>query len=147
MFIGSFIYAIDNKSRLSIPAKFRKNLKPEAKDTFVMTRGVAKCIDLYPLDYWNEVIQKKLDKLDPFDPKEAMFMRMFLQIATEDTLDSQSRILIPEQLSKYAGIQKEAFILGAIRKIEIWNPKEYEQYIASQNKSFEEIAKEVMTGK
>jgi len=112
-----------------------------------MTRGVAKCIDLYPLDYWNEVIQKKLDKLDPFDPKEAMFMRMFLQIATEDTLDSQSRILIPEQLLRYAGIEKEAFILGAIRKIEIWNPKEYEQYIASQNKSFEEIAKEVMTGK
>lgn len=147
MFIGSYTYSIDNKGRLSIPAKFRKNLKPEANDTFVMTRGVAKCIDLYPLDYWNEVIQKKLDKLDPFDPKEAMFMRMFLQIATEDTLDSQSRILIPEQLLKYAEIEKEAFILGAIRKIEIWNPKNYEEYIASQNKSFEEIAKEVMSGK
>ncbi|MGE5352003.1 MAG: division/cell wall cluster transcriptional repressor MraZ [Acidobacteriota bacterium] len=144
MFIGSFTYSIDSKSRVSIPAKLRKYVKPEANDTFVMTRGVEQCIVVYPLDQWKELVDQKLSNLNEFDRKEAMFLRAFLQRASEDTLDSQSRLLIPQNLIEYAGIEKEVFILGAIKKIEIWNPAIYEKYLASQPESFEEIAQEVM---
>ncbi|MGE5430452.1 MAG: division/cell wall cluster transcriptional repressor MraZ [Syntrophomonadaceae bacterium] len=144
MFIGSFTYSIDSKSRVSIPAKLRKYVKPEANDTFVMTRGVEQCIVVYPLDQWKELVDNKLANLNEFDRKEAMFLRTFLQRASEDSLDSQSRLLIPQNLIEYAGIEKEVFILGAIKKIEIWNPAIYEKYLAAQPESFEQIAQEVM---
>lgn len=144
MFIGSFTYSIDSKGRVSIPAKLRKYVKPEANDTFVMTRGVEQCIVVYPLDQWKELVDQKLATLNEFDRKEAMFLRAFLQRASEDTLDSQSRLLVPQNLIEYAGIEKEVFILGAIKKIEIWNPAVYEKYLSSQPETFEEIAQEVM---
>ena len=109
-----------------------------------MTRGTAKCIDLYPLDQWNLLVTDKLEKLNTFDPKEAMFVRLFLQEAMEDKLDSQSRILIPKNLISYAGIEKEVFILGAVKKIEIWNPEIYKQYIQENENLYSEIAREVM---
>ena len=144
MFIGSFKYSVDSKGRVSIPAKLRKNLTPEANDTFVLTRGTAQCIDVYPMDNWKELAANKLNQLNSFDPKEAMFIRMFLQEAAEDKLDAQSRLLIPKTLLEYAGIEKEIFILGAVKKIEFWNPEKYEAYLKENVQSYEQIANEVM---
>ena len=144
MFIGSFKYSIDSKGRVSIPAKLREFVDPKANDAFVMTRGTTKCIDVYPMNLWEELVQSKLNQLNSFEPKDAMFLRMFLQQAAEDKLDSQARLLIPKNLIEYAEINKEVLILGAIKKIEIWNPQNYEEYLKSSELSFEEIAKQVM---
>ncbi|MGD8778764.1 MAG: division/cell wall cluster transcriptional repressor MraZ [Ignavibacteria bacterium] len=144
MFIGSFTYSMDAKGRVSIPAKLRKYVSSEANDTFIMTIGTTKCIDVYPLNQWRELVANKLNDLNEFDPKEAMFIRIFLQKAAEDKLDSQSRLLIPKNLVEYAGINKEVFILGAVKKIELWNPETYEKYLQDNLESYEEIAKEVM---
>ena len=144
MFIGSFKYSIDSKGRVSIPAKLRKFVSPDANDSFVMTRGTVKCIDVYPMDMWKELVEAKLDKLNTFDPKEALFLRMLLTEAGEDKLDSQSRLLIPKNLIEYAEIDREVLIIGAIKKIEIWNPKNYEAYLRTSELSYEEIAKQVM---
>ena len=144
MFIGSFKYSIDSKGRISLPAKLRKYVSTEANDTFIMTRGTAKCIDIYPMDQWKELAANKLNKLNTFNPQEAMFVRMFLQEAAEDKLDSQARILIPKSLIEFAEIQKDVFILGAVKKIEIWNPDIYERYLQENMKSYDEIAKDVM---
>jgi MraZ protein len=145
MFIGSFKYSIDSKSRVSLPAKLRKFVDPLANDSFVLTRGTAKCIDVYPMNEWKDLVVEKLNKLNAFDPKEAMFIRLFLQEAAEDKLDSQARLLIPKNLIDYAEIDKEVFILGAIKKIEIWNPQKYEEYLKTSDLSYDEIAKQVMS--
>lgn len=144
MFIGSFKYSIDTKGRVSIPAKLRKFVDPKSNDAFVMTRGTIKCIDVYPMNFWEELVQSKLNQLNSFEPKEAMFLRMFLQQAAEDKLDTQSRLLIPKNLIEYAEISKDVLILGAIKKIEIWNPQNYEDYLRKSELSYEEIAKQVM---
>ncbi len=144
MFIGSFKYSIDSKGRVSIPAKLRKFVSPDANDSFVMTRGTVKCIDVYPMDMWKELVESKLDKLNTFEPKEALFLRMLLTEAGEDKLDSQARLLIPKNLIEYAEIDREVFIIGAIKKIEIWNPQNYEAYLKTSELSYEEIAKQVM---
>ena len=144
MFIGSFKYSIDSKGRISIPAKLRKFVDPKSNDAFVMTRGTTKCIDVYPMNFWEELVQSKLNKLNSFEPKEAMFLRMFLQQAAEDKLDSQSRLLIPKNLIDYAEVSKEVLIIGAIKKIEIWNPQNYDEYLKTSELSYEEIAKQVM---
>jgi MraZ protein len=69
---------------------------------------------------------------------------MFLQEATEETLDSQSRIILPKNLKEYASIENDVLIIGAVKKIEVWSPIKYEEYLAKVSKSYEEIAFEVM---
>ncbi len=143
MFRGQYTYSVDSKGRLSIPAKLRRQLSPEANDTFVMTQGTANCIDVYPMDQWQHFEQKLID-LNPFNPQEAKFIRMILQYATEDNLDSQSRILIPPNLLAYAKIEKEVLVLGALKKIELWNPGTYKEYLEQSSETYEEIAAKVM---
>ena len=93
MFKGQFLYSMDSKSRISIPAKLRKNLLPEAKDSFVLTQGIGKCIDVYPADYW-ETIEKRLNQLNQYDPNEMKFIRMFLQHATDVEMDNQANRIL-----------------------------------------------------
>jgi MraZ protein len=145
MFRGQFTYSIDNKGRISIPAKLRRQVSPESNDTFIITRGTAMCIDIYPLDEWQK-FEEKLLKLNSFDPVEAKFIRMISQFASDDTMDSQSRILIPQSLIKFAQIEKDVLILGALQKIEVWNPKLYEEYINKAGETYENIAAKVMSG-
>ena len=145
MFKGQFTYSIDSKSRISIPARLRKHISTEANDSIVMTRGLSKCIDLYPLDEWH-MIEERLLKLNQFLPDDQRFIRLFVQFATEDKMDSQSRILIPQPLIDHAQIEKEVLIIGALRKIEVWNPKVYEDYVAQSPLTYEEIAAKVMAG-
>lgn len=146
MFKGQFTYSIDNKGRISIPAKLRKHISPEANDTFVMTRGLSSCIDLYPMDEWLK-IEEKLLQLNSFSESEARFLRMISQYASEDKMDSQARILIPQNLLEYAKIENEVLILGALRKIEVWNPKVFSNYLNSSPESYEEIAAKVMASR
>lgn len=146
MFRGQFTYSIDSKGRVSIPAKLRKHINAEANDSFVMTRGLSNCIDVYPLDEWQQV-EKKLAELNPFSKDDIKFIRLFSQFAAEDKMDSQSRILIPSSLIQYAKIEKEVLILGALKKIELWNPKTYEEYISQSDESYEDIAAKVMAMK
>lgn len=143
LFRGQYTYSLDSKGRVSIPAKLRRQLSPEANDSFVMTRGTDKCIDVYPMDQWHQFEQKLLD-LNPFKPQEAKFIRMILQHATEDKLDVQARILIPPNLIDYAEIEKEVLVLGALKKIELWNPNLYKEYLERSSETYEEIAAKVM---
>ena len=71
---------------------------------------------------------------------------MFVQYAHEDVMDAQSRILIPQMLIEYAQIEKEVLIIGALRKIEVWNPKTYDDYLKQSPMTYEEIAAKVMNG-
>ncbi len=144
MFKGSFTFSLDSKGRLNIPAKIRRDINPDANGAFVLTRGPLKCIDLYPYDEWR-LFEAKLKSLNIFDPKEGIVMRRFLQEAVEDKIDAQNRILIPKNLAEFAGLDKEVFILGALNKIELWDPKIYEDYINQQDLAFEEAAQQVMT--
>ncbi len=143
MLVGSFNFTIDSKNRVSIPAKFRKYLDSDGSNKFYINRGVAKCIEIYPTEQWKELLDR-LEKLNQFNSRDAIFTRVFLQKASEGSLDSQSRLLLPNTLIEYAGIEKDVFILGAIKKIEIWNPAVYESYIQQQEESFEQIAEKVM---
>ena len=143
MFRGNYTYSIDNKGRISIPAKLRKHVASEANDTFIMTRGTATCIDIYPMDQWQKV-EERLSKLNSFNPEEALFKRMISHYATDGTLDTQSRLLLPQSLIEYAKIDNEVLILGAMEKIEAWNPKIYDEYIKQTGQTYEQIAAKVM---
>jgi MraZ protein len=143
MFRGQFTYTIDDKGRLAIPAKLRKQISKEANDTFVMVKGFSRCIDLYPFDEWQK-IEENLLKLNVFNEQHTRFIRMLSSYASEDKMDIQSRIVIPKKLIDYAEIEKEVIILGALKKIEVWNPTNFENYLKSSPETYEEIAEKVM---
>ena len=142
MFQGHSICSLDTKSRIIIPAKFRKYIKPEANNKLIITRGMEGCILVYPLNEW-EKLTNGLSKLNVFDPKKRFFMREFMKYVNECELDSQNRILIPTQLVNYAKLNGEIVILGMLDKLEIWDPKTYEEYENKQDVSYEEVAKSI----
>lgn len=145
-FKGRYSYSVDNKGRINIPAKLRKSLTPEANDTFVLTRGFEQCLFAYPLDEWNK-LEQSIRGLSPSNPQHRFFVRTLLQWATEVQLDGQARIIIPQDLLKFAGIENEVLILGVLERIEIWNPKVYEEYLMTQPTSYEAVAEIVLSQK
>lgn len=142
-FKGSYIYAVDEKGRVSIPARMRKYLSPEANETFVITRGTDTCLFLFPLDEW-EKLERKLKDLNTFNPQHRFLVRILLMWAVEVTLDNQSRVMIPKNLLEFAKIDKEALIIGALDRIEIWNPSIFQEYVNSQPESYESVVEKIL---
>ena len=142
-FKGSYIYSVDDKGRVSLPAKLRKCVSPEANETFVIIRGFERCLFIYPNDEWNK-IESDLRKLSAYDSDHRRFVRTFLEPAIESQLDVQARISIPVELREYADIRGEARIIGALERIELWNPKIYDEYKQNHSETYESIASKVM---
>ena len=119
-FIGEYHYSLDSKGRVNIPAKFRQSLSKDNKNTFIATRGQDPCIWVYPLTEWKK-IEIELRNLSSVSGIHRTFVRQIARSATPSTCDKQGRIMINPSLISYAGIEKEALIIGMINKIEIWN--------------------------
>jgi MraZ protein len=124
----------------------KKSVSPEANDTFTVTRGFEKCVYVYPSDEWSKV-EKSIRDLSPTNAQHRFFIRMLLEKAIDSQLDAQSRITIPKDLLHFAEIDSEVLIVGALEHIEVWNPKEYKKYLASQEKSYEDVAQTVLQKK
>lgn len=135
MFMGEFHHNIDEKGRLIIPSKFRNELG----NKFIITRGIEKCIFVYSLDEWNNMVNE-LKEL-PFTRKNARtFMRMLMSGATECELDNNGRINIPSPLINYASIDKECVVIGVNDRLEIWSNESFDNFFNENIDNFDEIA-------
>ena len=137
------MYSVDAKGRVNLPAKLRKYVSPENNDAFVVTRGFEKCLFVYPVDEWNK-LEQNLRNLSAYDPEHRRFIRTILELAQESQLDSQARLSLPQELREYASIKNEVRIIGTLDKIELWDPKIYDEYKSTQPESYESIAAKVM---
>ncbi|CAI9387807.1 division/cell wall cluster transcriptional repressor MraZ [Niallia sp. Sow4_A1] len=139
MFMGEYHHNVDAKGRIIVPAKFRDNLG----ETFILTRGLDRCLFGYPLSEW-EIIEEKLKQL-PLTKKDARaFTRFFFSGATECEIDKQGRINIATPLFQYAQLEKECVILGVSNRIEIWDKQEWGNYFSESEDSFGEIAENMI---
>jgi MraZ protein len=120
-FIGEFSYSLDSKGRLNIPSKFRQSLSKDNKNTFVIARGLDKCIWVYPLIEWKQ-IEKNLRDLSSLSITHRRFIRNTARYASPSTYDKQGRIMINPSLIEFASLDKEVLIIGMINKMEIWSP-------------------------
>jgi len=135
MFIGEYQHSVDSKGRVAIPAKFRAALKKGA----VVTRGLDKCLFLYPKKDWNE-LAAKLANL-PISQKDARaFARLMLAGAMDVDVDKQGRINLPSYLRDYSTVKNNAVITGLYNRLEIWDSKEWEQYKNNTEKESSDIA-------
>lgn len=135
MFIGEYTYSIDEKKRLAIPSKFRKILGKKA----VITRGLEQCLFLYPMKEWKKLITK-LSQLPLSQADARGFVRLMLAGAMEVNIDNLGRILLPDYLKEYAGLQKKVVIAGVLNRIEIWDAKRWQDYKEKTEKEVGDIA-------
>lgn len=143
-FSGSFTYLLDQKNRLNIPAKYRKELGPENDNTFVISKGFDTCLYAYPATEWNRV-QSELMSLNKIKSKHRNFIRSILRYTTHVKFDRQGRVQIPDVLLNYAEIEKEVEIIGFGTKLEIWNPSKLKN-IEEQSydgDDFEDLANDI----
>lgn len=144
-FKGQAEYSIDGKGRVPVPAKMRRSLSSEARETFVATRGFERCVFLYPLDVWERMEEQFLG-LNTFQKEARDFVRTIVRWADESTLDGQGRISLPRTLTDFAQLELggKGLIIGALDHIEIWDPAVFEAYLNQQTESYETIAERVM---
>ena len=135
MLMGEFHHNIDDKGRLTLPAKFREELG----DSFIITRGLESCLFVYTMDEWKKITEK-LNNL-PFTRKDARsFMRFFLSGATAVEFDKQGRINITSPLVTYADLKKECVIIGVGDRLEIWSSEKWDNFYDTNKDSLSDIA-------
>ncbi|MET3682042.1 MraZ protein [Alkalibacillus flavidus] len=139
MFMGEYQHNIDTKGRIIVPAKFREGLG----QTFVVTRGLDKCLFAYPMDEWKQ-LEEKLKQL-PLTKKDARaFTRFFFSGAVECEIDKQGRINVPAPLRSYADLSKECTIIGVSNRVELWAKEAWDEYVEDSEDSFSEIAENLL---
>lgn len=138
MFIGEYIYSIDEKKRLAIPAKFRMALGKKA----ILTRGIDNCLVLYPIKEW-QILAKKLQGLPSSRTEARGFVRIMLSGAVDVVFDKLGRILIPDYLKSYASLKKNVAILGLSNRIELWDEEKWLEYKKKTETSTGEIAEKL----
>ena len=135
MLMGQFHHAIDEKGRLVIPTKYRMELG----ESFVITRGLEKCIYVYSMSMWEKLVEK-IEKL-PFTKKDArVFARTFFSGATVCEFDKNGRINITSPLVEYAGLTKNCVIIGVNDRLEIWDEETFVKLLDENAEQIEEIA-------
>lgn len=141
MFMGEYHHNIDDKNRLVIPSNYRELLG----ETFIITRGLEKCLYVYTESEWQKIVDK-LASL-PFTKKDArIFVRSFFSAAASCNLDKQGRISINTPQSTYASLTKECVIIGANDRLEIWSKSEWNKFNTEYSETLESVAEHLFNG-
>ncbi|MBI4458209.1 division/cell wall cluster transcriptional repressor MraZ [Candidatus Uhrbacteria bacterium] len=138
MFIGEYQHNVDEKGRLAIPMKFRKELKKGA----VITRGLDNCLFVFTSSEWKKLADK-LAALPMSQSNSRAFARLMLAGAMGVELDGQGRAIVPEYLRQYAKLGKEAVVAGLYNRLEIWDKAAWEKYKAETEKNSNDIAEKM----
>ncbi len=134
MLMGEFHHNIDEKGRLIIPAKVRYELG----EKFIVTRGLDKCLFVYSMDEWENIIKKYREL--PNTKEARNFMRFFLSGATASEFDKQGRMNILTPLINYASLKRECVIIGVNDRLEIWSKDEWDKFVSENEESFSDMA-------
>jgi MraZ protein len=121
MFIGEFTHNVDDKGRVTIPARYREELEEGA----YVTRGLDGCLVLYPEPEW-KALTEKVKALPMTDRRARDFRRFFFGSAVDVAPDRQGRILLPSYLREYASLGSEVTVVGMDTYVEIWNPETWQ---------------------
>ena len=139
MLIGEYLHTIDQKNRLSVPSKFRKELGK----VMVVSKGLDKCLFLYPIEVWKKLAEKLATELPWGKAENRSFMRNMIAGAADIDIDALGRILLPDNLKQFASLEKDAMVVGLYNRVEIWNPEIWKAYSEVSSKNAELIAEKL----
>ena len=142
MLIGEYIHTIDEKNRMSLPVKFRKELGKK----IIITPGLGKCLFIFTAKEWLKV-SKKLSSsetdLSFLKADQRSFNRFMFGRAAEIEVDSIGRILVPEFLKDRIGLKSTAAIIGVEDRVEMWNEKDWKEQKEIVEKQAEQLAEKM----
>ena len=145
-FTGEYKNLLDQKNRLSIPAKYRNLLNPINERSFVLCKGFDTCLFLYPIEEW-KIVEEQLSSLSSIKDRHRNFIRKIVRHANYVKYDSQGRIAIPDVLLKYSNIKKDVLVIGMLKKIELWDPNTLDRFESKNgslnNDDFEGLADKI----
>jgi MraZ protein len=143
VFRGAHYHSVDDKGRVIIPLRFRTELG----NTFVITKGLDKCLFVFREDAFEEM-EKKLQAQPALDRHTIRLQRWFSAEALETQVDNQGRVAIPSSLREFSGIEEDVAIVGAGSRIEIWSRSGWDAFNASlTDQDISDSAAEVGLGK
>ncbi len=142
--IGVYECKVDNKGRIMIPSALKNQLEPVISQGLIIKRSIfQQCLEIYPKAEWDEAV-KGINKLNRFIQKNTDFIRVFMAGVRELEPDAMSRILIPKDLTLFAGLTKDIVLATALNIIEVWDKDKYEAKIAEGQLNFSQLAEQVM---
>jgi MraZ protein len=135
VFRGVNTINLDDKGRMAMPARIREQLLSQCGGRLVATIDTqARCLLLYPIQEWEE-IQRKVEALSSFNAASRRIQRLLIGHATDLELDGSGRVLLPQPLRDYAGLEKQIALIGQGKKLELWDQATWaaqrEQWLAA----------------
>ena len=134
MLIGQYQHTIDSKKRLALPSKFRGELG----DKVIITKGIENCLVVYTEKEFI-IMSEKLSNLTMTQAEARSFSRTMLASAMEVSLDKLGRVLIPDYLKKYGGLNKNVVICGLSNRLEIWDSENWDAWTKEAEKGVSEM--------
>ena len=138
MFIGEYLHTLDPKNRISLPAKFRKDLGRAV----VLTRGLDRCLFVYPKKAWKKEAESRAVHAGGTAAARGL-ARLFLAGAMEAEVDAAGRVLIPDHLKSFAGLTSKTVIAGVASRIEIWDETRWKTYTAGIERDADAFAEKI----
>ena len=120
MFRGVSTLALDSKGRIAIPTRYRERLQENCASQLVVTVDRDHCLLLYPLPEW-QLVEDKLNRLPSFNRAARSLQRLYIGHAAELEMDGQGRVLLPNELRRFANLQKQVVLAGQGKKFELWD--------------------------
>ncbi len=136
MLLGEYDHTIDEKNRLTLPAKFRQAMAGGV----VLTRGLDTCVSVFPAEGWLALVESNLAGLNPLSRESRMIERFFYTGAIEAQPDKQGRVMLPPQLLEHAGLEKEVVVVGMRDRVEIWDRAAWRDQLKEVMGSAEHVA-------
>ena len=136
MLLGEHEHTIDEKNRLTLPAKFRQAFE----DGCIVTRGMDRCLYVYPREDWERLIDTRLGDLDPLSREGRVMHRFFYAGASEAEPDKQGRIMLPSALIEHAGLGRDVVVAGLYDHLEIWDRATWREQLKAVEGSAEHVA-------
>jgi MraZ protein len=136
MFIGTYEHTIDEKSRLTLPRRFRDALGAGV----VLTRGLDRNVAVYPRETWKVSVEDRISALDPLSREARDLRTFFFSGAAEADLDAQGRVLVPAVLTRHAGLEREVVVAGNYDHLQLWSPGAWERHLHAVEGSAEHAA-------
>lgn len=136
MLLGEYEHTLDDKNRLTLPAKFRQAFA----DGIVVTRGMDGCLFAYTRGDWSSLVERRLATLDPLSKEGRRMQRFFFSGASETELDKQGRVGIPTALLEHAKLGRDVVVAGVHDHLEIWDRAAWRQELAEVEGSAEDVA-------
>lgn len=138
MLIGEYRHTLDDKNRMSLPAKFRKEMGKK----IIITRGLDRCLFVYPVGEWKK-FSDKLAGLSIGSSEGRAFSRALLGGATETDVDASGRVLVPDHLKSYAGLATKVVVAGIHNRIELWNEESWNTYTSQVEGEANQLAQKL----